>query len=126
MEKLVHWKEQLQGPKRLLDITPHNTFPFTLTGLAMDGYQIEIRCAKRIYREDYPRIKFVGQKRVMYDVSACVTQDAPERLRRACELRVSFPAFFGHFVSEERQQKLAIDIYLDRLRECLEEDCVPA
>jgi hypothetical protein len=111
------WMERLKGRHRVIDITPASTSGFTLTTYAVAGYEITIHCHKRVFRQEYARWFIPGRDHASYEIHAEISHDAPPKLKKACELEVSFPAFFSNLVDDQTQKKLAINAYLDLLGE---------
>lgn len=111
------WLERLKGRQRMVEVTPPSTDGFTLTTHAVAGFEITIHCHKRVYRQEYTRWFVPGRDHASYEIYAEITHDAPPKLKKACELEVSFPAFFSNLVDDQTQKKLAINAYLDLLGE---------
>lgn len=119
LTQMFLWLERFKGYRRVVDVTPAVIDPFTMTSREIGGYQITLYCHKRVYRQEYARWFIPGRDHASYQVSATVSQDAPARLKKACELEVSFPAFFSDLVEDRVQKKIAINAYLDLLNERL-------
>lgn len=111
------WLERIKGHRRMVDVTKPDVDPFTMTSQEIGGYQITIYCHKRTYRQEYALWYIPGKDYASYSVSATVSHDAPARLKKACELEVSFPAFFNDLVDDRTQKKIAINAYLDLLNQ---------
>lgn len=54
-----------------------------------------------------------------YRVFSVVSQDAPDSLKKACELDIDIPALLPHAVSDHGHRQAAVNAYLDILIERL-------
>ena len=112
---LFLWWEGFKGRRPLQDVSQYHEEPYKLTGLSVDGYEIEISCRKQVFQQRYRCSLFPAKRRVSYWVVASVSADAPEALRHACRIELHYPAQYHGFLLEEVQKKLAIQAYLDLL-----------
>lgn len=107
--------EKLKGKKTLHEVKlPKNALGH-LVGFAVSGYEVRIYCQKKQYKRKYDNWFVPDKNMVVYRVFSVVTNDAPERLKEACELDVDIPCQLSPFVDDEGQKDAAILAYLDLL-----------
>lgn len=112
--------ERLKGRKTVYEVRlPKNALGH-LTGFAVYGYEVSIYCQKKQYKRSYEN-RFIPDKYMsVYHVFSVVSNDAPERLREACELEADIPCQLSSFVDDEGQKQAAVLAYLDLLAHKLE------
>ncbi len=129
MTSFVNWLLSLiyilvsraKGPSIVEELhVPGDLLGPPLTGHSTDGYEITIYCRKKRYRRRYERWFGSTQDLTMYQVYSTVSSDAPDALRRACELDRDFPPFHPEFISDEVQKEAAINAYLDLVADRLQ------
>lgn len=107
--------EKLKGKKTLHEVKlPKNALGH-LVGFAVSGYEVRIYCQKKQYKRKYDNWFVRDKSMVVYRVFSVVTNDAPDRLKEACELDVDIPCQLSPFVDDEGQKDAAILAYLDLL-----------
>jgi hypothetical protein len=108
--------ERMKGRKvvRLVS-SPRDRFSAHLIGYSTSGYQIQIFCEKKMFQKEYSRWYIRSKNHDIYRVYAVVSPDAPETLRKACELDISFPPLYPEFFSDSFQKDAAVEAYLDSL-----------
>lgn len=118
-DRLFLWVDRQRGPvhvdrqSRCEELNEH------LIGYAIAGYQIRLYCQKKRYMQRYLRWHMPSLTYCTFRVFGRVTADAPEALRRACELDIDLPRMTPYFVSESVQKEMAVRAYLDLLIERL-------
>lgn len=125
---LFLFHEGLKGEKTVYEVKlPKNALGH-LVGFAVSGYEVRIYCQKKQYERKYKNWFVPDKRMVLYRVFSVVTNDAPERLKEACELDIDIPCQLSSFVDDEGQKDAAILAYLDILAHRLEEmpDKTPA
>jgi hypothetical protein len=98
--------EEIKHPKNVLG---------SLTGYSVSGYTIEIFCQRRHYRRYYDHWFVPNEDHVAYHVFSTVSSDAPDILKKACELDLDIPALLPSFVPDEGQREEVVRAYLDLL-----------
>lgn len=113
---LRHWAE----PTRLYVDSFEPVNQHTLTVTSVVGFDISIRCIERNYRE----IPVDGERQVravsVYELSASVTDDAPQALKDATQIKISLPQPYPKWVSSDLQVDRVIQQYLDLLTRHIE------
>lgn len=107
--------EKLKGRKTVYEVKLPKHALGHLAGFAVAGFEVRIYCQKKQYKRSYDN-RFIPDKYMaVYSVFSVVSNDAPERLRQACELVADIPCQLSSFVSDEGQKDAAIQAYLDLL-----------
>jgi hypothetical protein len=115
LSKLVVWFEKLKGHTTVHEVKlPKNALGH-LVGFAITGYEVRIYCQKKQYKRKYENWFIPDKNMVVYRVFSVVTNDAPERLKEACELDVDIPCQLSTVVDDDGQRDAAILAYLDLL-----------
>lgn len=119
LDWLYLWHDRHRGPIRLNKHHRVEELHEHLTGYAIAGYEIRLYCQKKRYIRQYLWLRLPSLHYCTFRVFGRVTADAPEALRRACELDVDLPLLTPHFISESVQKEMAVRAYLDLLIERL-------
>jgi len=111
--------ERIKGNTTVVEIKTPKNLVGHLTGYSIHGYEIQIFCQKRHYRRSYDKWYIPNDNHVAYRVFSIVTNDAPNKLKKACELDIVIPELMSENIDERRQRQAAIDAYLDILAQSL-------
>lgn len=115
-----YWLEGLKGSVTVRYRVDGAPLTGKITGVFIAGYNLTIYCRRKVFVFHYSNWWVYRRKIVHYQVYSVITPDAPEELRKACEIRMSIPARFHWRVGNHVQQKAAVNAYLDILIESLE------
>ncbi len=111
--------EKLKGRKTVYEVRlPKNALGH-LTGFNVSGYEVSIYCQKKQYKRKYDNRFIPDEFMTVYHVFSAVSNDAPEKLRAACELEADLPCQLSSFVDDEGQKEAAVLAYLDLLAQKL-------
>lgn len=91
----------------------------TLRVIHRSGYDITIYCQRLQFETDYSLWQWPKKKHLAYQLFSTTTSDAPELIRRACDLAVTLPALCPGYVEDEVQKLYAIDAYVDLITDKL-------
>jgi hypothetical protein len=105
----VKWSQALRA--REVDITPVIQEPVILRLVATRGYEVQIRSVQRVTRHRLVGFFLPFVVKRYLDLSAVVSHDAPEPLKRVCELQMTFAYFSPRFVAEHKYHKAAMNEY---------------
>ena len=111
--------EKIKGTTTVMEVSTPKNLIAHLTGYSIYGYEIQIFCQKRHYRRNYDKWYVPNANHVAYRVFSMVTNDAPDTLKKACELDIVIPQLLSETIDEKRQRQAAIDAYLDILAQTL-------
>lgn len=116
---LLHLARRFKGTQTINTITKPADLDLigTLTGYSVTGWEIKIYCSKIRYQKQYSRWYVPSTSIDLYRVYSVVSQDAPESLKKACNLDITIPPPRDTFFSDEFQKDAAIEWYLDLLTE---------
>jgi hypothetical protein len=111
---LLFW-ESLKGNTTVHRIEhPDNALGY-LEGYAIGGYTVQIFCQRKHYRRSYDKSFIPDQNLMTYHVFCKITDDAPEILKKVCNLDVDIPSLLPAMVAESDHRQAAINAYLDML-----------
>jgi len=119
INRFLLFVERLKGNTTVIEIKTPKNLVGHLTGYSVHGYEIQIFCQKRHYRRSYDSWYIPNVNHIAYRVFSIVTNDAPDRLKKACELDIVIPELMAETIDERRQRQAAIDAYLDILAQSL-------
>jgi hypothetical protein len=107
--------EYFKGPRTVTETKSAENALGSLQGYSVRGYKITIFCQRKEYLVQYHKRFIPNTRRTTYRVFSAVTNDAPEALKKACELDVDLPNFIsaGNFDNEIR--RAVVHAYLDLL-----------
>lgn len=111
---LLFW-ESLKGNTTVQRIEHPDNVLGSLEGYAIAGYSVQIFCQRKHYRRSYDKSYISDQDVMTYHVYCKVTDDAPEILKKVCELSVDIPSLLPAMVEEAGHRQAAINAYLDML-----------
>jgi hypothetical protein len=111
---LLLW-ESLKGTKTVREVKhPSNTLG-QLVGYSVAGYKLEIYCQRKHYRRSYDKWFIPNKDHMAYRVFSVVSQDAPDSLKKACELDIDIPALLPLAIDDHGHRQAAVNAYLDIL-----------
>lgn len=114
------WFEHAKGNRRFhQEIVIQTNKRNTLRVIHHSGYDITIYCQRMQYETVYSLWKWPKKKHLAYQLFSTTTHDAPELIRRACDLAVTLPALGPSYVEDEVQKLYAIDAYVDLITDKL-------
>lgn len=111
--------ERLKGTKTVREVKHPDNALGHLTGYSVAGYSLDVYCQRKHYRRSYDKWFVPNQDHMAYRVFSVVSQDAPDSLKKACELDIDIPALLPHAVSDHGHRQAAVNAYLDILIERL-------
>jgi hypothetical protein len=114
------WFERIKGPKKVSQAVVIQTERAnTLRVIHQSGYDITIYCQRKEFLKEYEWDAMPTQTYVVYYVFSRATFDAPELIKQACRLEVTFPPLVPQYLDEEVQKRAAIDAYVDLITDKL-------
>jgi hypothetical protein len=114
------WIERVKGPKKVSQAVVIQTERAnTLRVIHQSGYDITIYCQRKEFLKEYEWDAIPVRTYTVYYVFSRATYDAPELMKQACRLEVTFPPLIPEFADEEIQKRAAIDAYVDLLTDKL-------
>ena len=117
--KLLLVFQSLKGTTNVIEIKTPKNLVGHLTGYSIYGYEMQIFCQKRHYRRSYDKWFIPNENHIAYRIFSIVSNNAPEKLKKACELELVIPQLMNEHIEERRQRQSAIDAYLDILAQSL-------
>lgn len=105
----VKWSRTLRAREE--DITPVTQEPVVLRLKASRGYEVQIRSVQRITRHRFGSFFLPLIVKRYLDLSAVVSHDAPEKLKRVCELQMTVAYYVPRFVAAHKYHKAAMNEY---------------
>lgn len=108
--------DRYRGVATVTEIKQSSVSLGSLEAYSISGYHIVMHCYKRQYRRSYDKSQTTGTYHSVFDVSCSVSPDAPEILKKACSITVSFPPLVPEFLSDDCHKRAAINAYLDMIR----------
>lgn len=117
--------ERVKGEHRVREVKERNQEPGHLVAKNFAGYEINIYCHRRHLRRVYAKPYVPDKDFILYRVISVVSYDAPEAIRRACELDTELPALLPFFVPEDMQKMAAVSAYLDLVIERIVQNIYP-
>ena len=113
------WVEHCRGSKKFQqEIVIQTNRRNTLRVIHHSGYDITIYCQRVQYQTSYSLWPW-KKTHLAYQLFSTTTSDAPELIRRACDLSVTLPALCPSYVEDEVQKLYAIDAYVDLITDKL-------
>lgn len=112
--------ERFKGTKTVYEIKGPENALGNLQGYSVRGYQITIFCQRKEYVAVYDSKWTPNRKRVLYRVFGVVTNDAPQALKKACELDIHLPSFISPLNMDAEVRRACVHAYLDLLEKKLE------
>lgn len=115
---LLFW-ESLKGKKTVREIKHPKNALGHLVGYSVAGYTLEIYCQRKHYRRSYDKWFIPNKDHMAYRVFSVVSADAPDSLKKACELDVDIPALLPPAIDDHAHRQAVVNAYLDLLIERL-------
>lgn len=123
LTQLISWLfelfERIKGATRVIEVKTPKNLVGQLTGYSIYGYELQIFCQKRHFRRSYDKWFIPNENHIAYRVFSIVSNNAPAKLKKACELDIVIPQLMNDGIDERRQRQAAIDAYLDILAQSL-------
>ena len=121
LEGIVLLFRRLKGPSSYREIVPHMGQSSVMVGQSISGFEITIYCNRKRYRRKYDRWFVPTEYDVLYRVFSRASDNAPARLREACQaLDRDIHPQLPEFISDDLQKKAAVEAYLQLLVNTLE------
>lgn len=111
---LALW-EKVRGTKTVHEIKGPENALGSLKGYTVRGYELTIFIQRKEYVVKYDRWYIPNTKHHTYRVMSLVTNDAPEALKKACELDVDLPGFIHPFNFKDEIRRSVVRAYIDML-----------
>lgn len=108
-------QDSIKGNKTVYEIAKIPDLPGTLTGYSVLGYSLTIYITRFDYVRRFDRWYVPNEHFRTYELYAVPSGDVPERLAKACEKKVVFPAPHRRSVSQDLQVRALVNGYLDIL-----------
>ncbi len=116
LEVIVLFLQRLKGPSSLREDHPHLGQGSIMVGQSISGFEITIYCHRKRYRRKYDRWFVPTEYQVLYRVFSRVSDNAPARLKEACQsLDRDIHPQLPEFISDDLQKKAAVEAYLQLL-----------
>jgi hypothetical protein len=107
--------ERFRGPKTVYELERARNCMGGLRGFTVRGYEIVIYCQRKEYQVKYDRWYIPDRIESTYKMFSVVTNDAPEALKRACELEVELPGLIHSWNFDRKICRAQVHAYLDLL-----------
>jgi hypothetical protein len=107
--------EYLRGTNTVTEIKRPENALGDLRGFTVRGFEIAIYCHRREYHVRYSRWYVPNRTLYSYNVFSVVGHDAPEPLRKACELDVDIPSLVHRWNFDSMIRIRQVNAYLDLL-----------
>lgn len=114
----------IRGECSFKEIFKHNRIILRLKASSTSNYSIVINCRKRQYTRKNSNSYFYGKVYTVFDVFAEVDEHAPELIKNAFSVTISFPPLISLYASEEVHARLLINAYIDMVNVRLKDHIV--
>ena len=106
---------RVRGTKTVSEHKGFNNQLGFLKAFVVCGYEVTIHCHRKKYCIKYDRW-FIPNRTVMtYNVFSMVSREAPQALRKACELDIDLPELIHRWNFDSETRKEQVNEYLDLL-----------
>ncbi len=107
--------ERFRGPRTFRELKHASDALGYLKGHTVKGYQLTIFCQRRRYHTKFDKWYIPDQIETVYRVFSVVTADAPDALKKACELDVNLPELISNWNFDNEIRRSQVLAYLDLL-----------
>lgn len=107
--------ERFRGPKTVHELKQADDALGNLKGHTVKGYELTIFCQRRRYRVRYAKWYIPNRIETVYRVFSVVTHEAPDALKKACELDAHLPELISNWNFDNEIRRSQVLAYLDLL-----------